>query len=78
MFATQQYYQILDLLCNSFLSNVMLHRSKSDNWLVGPRKQELTESKLPSQKEVPAVFTHLHKVENKTMKKRAALLAFKK
>ena len=56
----------------------MLHRSKSDNWLVGPRKQELTESKLPSQKEVPAVFTDLHKVENKTMKKRAALLAFKK
>ena len=56
----------------------MLHRSKSDNWLVGLRKQELTESKLPSQKDVPAVFTHLYKVENKTMKKRAALLAFKK
>ena len=54
---------------------MMLRRSETDIWLVGPCKQELTGSKLPSQKEVLAVFMHHHKIDNKPTKECAALLA---
>ena len=40
----------------------MLRRSDADIWLVGPCLQELTGSKLPSQREVLAFFMHHHKI----------------
>ena len=55
----------------------MLRRSDADIWLVVPCSQELTGSKLPSQREVLAVFMHHHKICKKTTKESAALVVEK-
>ena len=54
---------------------MMLRRSETDIWLVGPCKRELTGSKLPSQRQVLSVFMHHHKIDNKPTKECASLLA---
>jgi len=53
----------------------VLRRRETDNWLAGLCKLELTGSKLPSQREILAVFMNHHKIEHKTVKESAALLA---
>jgi len=53
----------------------MLRRSETDNWLAGFCKLELTGSKLPSQREILALFMNHHKIEHKTVKESVALLA---